>query len=397
MSGRELDAVWVERSDDVPDDLWTRCFAPPHEGQWFYRALERSGLEEQFRFRYLLLRQGGREVGLAPTFVMNVPLRLVVPPRMQRAVALLGRLIPSLLFQRTLFVGSPCSESGHVGLVPGIDPVAALTCVDEALRRELRPMGAGLRVWKDFGREDSVALDAVAKATGLFPVVSFPGTAVDLASGRKEDYLGSLRKKQRHLFKKKLRRSREVVDLEVEVMRRPDERTLDALFALFVQTYEKSNVKFEQLNRRFFELLADEQWTRFIVLRAGGHPVAFMMCFEFAGQLINKFIGIDYRRPREWLLYFRLWDAALDRALSTGATRIQSGQTGYGPKFDLGHRLLPLTNYVAHQNPFLHRLFAAVGTRVDWSSLDSALAAILVAHPEVAVSETPQPLSEVSR
>ena len=386
MSVEDLHAVWAERSEDVPSDLWTQTFAPPHEGQWLYRALERSGLEDQFRFRYLVLRQGDRDVGLAPTFVMDVPLRLVAPPSMQRVLEIVGRFIPSLLFQRTLFVGSPCSEAGHVGLVPGIDAVTALTCVDDALRRELRASRASLRVWKDFDVQESVALAAMAQASGLFPVVSFPGTAVELSSRSKEGYLGSLRKKQRHLFKKKLRRSRALVDLEVEVVQSPGDDTLDALFALFLQTYEKSKTKFERLNRRFFELVSQEESTRFIILRADGKPVAFMLCFECAGQLINKFIGIDYRRPREWLLYFRLWDAALDLALSSGATRIQSGQTGYGPKFDLGHRLLPLTNFVAHPNPLLHRLFALVAQRVDWNTLDAALSAILVAHPEVAVA-----------
>jgi predicted N-acyltransferase len=206
---------------------------------------------------------------------------------------------------------------------------------------------------------------------------------VDFPFRTKDEYLGSLRKKQRHLFKKKVRRSRELVDLDMQVVQSPDECTVDALFALFLQTYSKGKTKFERLNRRFFENVAQEPCARFIILRAQGEPVAFMLCFELGGQLINKFIGIDYGRPREWLLYFRLWDAAVERALSTGATRIQSGQTGYGPKFDLGHRLLPLTNYVAHANPLLHRLYAAVGRHVDWTTLDPALAAILTSHPEL--------------
>jgi hypothetical protein len=385
MSDDRLEAVWVDRADAVPAELWAQCFGAPHEGEWLYRVLERSGLQEQFLFRYMLVRQGVRNVALAPTFLMDVPLRLVVPPGLRFWVDTFGRFLPSLRSQRTLFVGSPCGEAGRVGLVPGVDPLAALACIDGALRREMRDRGATLRVWKDFKVEDKASLDELARASGLFSVVSFPGTALDLPYASKEEYLRSLAKKQRHLFKKKVRRSQEHVNLEVEVVRRPDEATLDAIFSLFQQTYDRSKTKFERLNRRFFELMSEEPCTRFIVLReaASGEPVAFMLCFEFAGQLINKFIGLDYRRPREWLLYFRLWDAAVDRALGIGATLIQSGQTGYGPKVDLGHRLLSLTNYVGHRNPIIHRLYAAVARGIDWTTLDPALATILSAHPEL--------------
>jgi predicted N-acyltransferase len=385
MSGGAFEASWVDRFDAIPEDLWKECLAPEGEGAWLHRVLERSGLEDQFRFRYLVLRQEGRVVGMAPTFLMDVPLQLVVPPVLRFWVARLGRLIPWLRAQRTLFVGSPIAERGHVYLLPGVDRDAALHCIDSALRSDMRSSGASLMVWKDFPVEYDVALTRLARAAGLFPVVSFPATVVDFPFRTKEDYLRSLRGSQRHLFKKKVRRSRERVALEVEVVRRPDEALLTALYSLFRQTYEKSQTRFETLNRCFFERIAAEPSASFIVLReaASGEPVAFMLCFELGGQLINKFIGLDYRRPRDWLLYFRLWDAAIDRALGMGATAIQSGQTGYRPKLELGHRLVPLTNYAAHRHPLIHKLFRAVARGIDWATLDSALAAALLAHPEL--------------
>jgi hypothetical protein len=108
-----------------------------------------------------------------------------------------------------------------------------------------------------------------------------------------------------------------------------------------------------------------------------------MLYFALGTSFVNKFVGFDYQRPRDWLLYFRLWDAAVERALELGATVVQSGQTGYGPKIDLGHRLLPLTNFVAHRNPLIHRLYAAVARRIDWETLDPTLALALLAHPEL--------------
>lgn len=385
MSATLYELAWVDRADDVPTALWAECFGPPFEGGWWYRALENSGLEDQFRFRYLLLKQGGETVGLAPTFVMDVPMSLVVPPALLPWVSALGRVIPWLRAQRTLFVGSPCAEEGRIGLLPSVDVPSALRCIDAALRVEMRRARASVRVWKDFGAEWEPHLRSLARETGLFRLVSFPGTVVDLRGGTRESYLQSLRGRQRHLFKKKVRRSQEAVTLGVELLRQPDAATLDSLFALFWQTYERATTRFERLNRRFFGLLAAEAAASFIVLRelTTSEPVAFMLCFEFPGFLVNKFIGIDYRKPSEWLLYFRLWDAALDHAMAIGATALQSGQTGYGPKIDLGHRLVPLTNYGAHRNPLIHRIYARVAAEVDWHTLDPALAAALKAHPEL--------------
>jgi hypothetical protein len=56
-----------------------------------------------------------------------------------------------------------------------------------------------------------------------------------------------------------------------------------------------------------------------------------------------------------------------------GASELQSGQTGYQVKLDLGHELVPLTNYCKHPNRTVHWLFAAVTRRVDWASLDEDL------------------------
>jgi hypothetical protein len=376
MSAVEFELAWVDRAADIPDSTWDQFFAPPREGAWWYRALEQSGLHDQFSFRYLLLKQGGVTVGLAPTFLMDVPMRLVVPPALLPVVSALGHVFPWLRAQRTLFVGSPCSEEGWIGLAPGVAVAAALRCIDAALRAEARRTGASVRVWKDFGAEWDDVLASLARDTGMFRLVSFPGTAVALPDGTREGYLKSLGGDRRFRFKKKIRRSREMVDLETQVIRQPDDPTLDKLFALFWQTYERATTRFERLNRRFFGLLAAVPTTSFIVLReaATSEPVAFMLCFETPGHLVNKFIGIDYRTPREWMLYFRLWDAALEHALSLGATVIQSGQTGYRPKIELGHELVALTNYGAHRNPLIHWIYARVAAEVDWHTLDPALA-----------------------
>ena len=372
-----LALTWHDHADDLPADLWAQGFAPPLEGVWWYRALERSRLEDQFRFLYALVRDAqGQPLAISPCFVMDVPLEMFVPGPLLPIMRPLGRVFPSLLHQRTLFVGSPCSDRGWVGMRLGTDRLAVLRCVQYGVTAKARELGAPMRVWKDFPEAFEADLQALAYEQQMFRVVSFPGTEVPLNGGNKDDYFHALPGGGGERLKRNIRRSVREVDLEPSIEQCPAAGTLDEVFGLFWQTYKRAATRFERLNRGFFDHMASEPASRFILLRhrQDRRLVAFMLCFDLGPTLINKFVGFDYDRPRSWRLYFRLWDTFMDLAISLGKTSVESGQTGYAGKLVVGHRLLPLTNYCHHANPLLRRIYRAVGSHVTWQSLDAELA-----------------------
>jgi len=366
---------FLDSQADIPAPLWEACLPPPLEGRWWYEALERSGLEAQFTFRYALLREGERPVGIAPLFLMDVPMDIVAPAALMTLVRPLGRLIPSLLYQRTLFVGSPCADEGSVGLLPGVDRRAAFSCLGQALEREARRLRRPMLVWKDFPGSYADDLGWLAAKAGLFPMVSYPGTVAELPGPAKEDFFAAMKGSRRRQLKKKLRLSAEQVTVDTAAIQHPQGPVLDEIFGLFEQTYARATTKFERLDRSFFEHMAALPQASFLTLReaATGDMLAFMLCFDLGGRIINKYIGLDYTRPKEWSLYFRLWEAALDWSLARGATAIQSGQTGYAPKMEMGHRLVPLTNYCRHRNRLIHRVYALVARGIGWKTLDATL------------------------
>jgi peptidoglycan biosynthesis/recognition FemAB-like protein len=379
--------AFVESARAIDAALWDACFAPPLEGRWWYETLEDSGLEDQFRFLYAVIRQDEKPVGIAPAFVMNFPVALVAPDALQPLVRLLGRIAPSLALPRTLFVGSPCADEGTVGLLTGIDHRAALIALQRALGDQTRALDAPLLVWKDVPPAADADMAWLAERDRLFRVVSFPGTLVELGAS-KEEYFGRLKGSRRHNVRKKIRRSAGQVAIAIEVVHSPPAAVLAEVFALFTQTYERATTRFERLGPAFFARVAREPVAHFILLREARSRelVAFMLCFDLGARLVNKFVGLDYARPKEWLLHFRLWDAALDWALARGAREIQSGQTGYAPKIETGHRLVPLANYCMHRNAIVHRLAALAARGIDWASLDDDLARYVRAHPEELVS-----------
>ena len=366
---------WVETVAAVPPDLWAAAFAVPLEGAFWYRALERARLEHQFGFAYGIIERGPQAVGIAPTFLMDVPIDLVAPPLVAAALRAGGRLAPRLRHQRTLFVGSPCSDEGTVGLLPGVTLASVLDGVQDALEERARALGASMIVWKDFPDETCVDFDRLVAERRLFRAVSFPGARVRFGGTTFEDYVAALPPAKRHRLRRNLRRGNDTIALVEAVVARPDAATRAEIFALFWQTYERGKTKFERLTPEFFAAIAVESPAHFVLLRepASGRLVAFMLLFLVGQKAINKFIGLDYELGRGARLYFRLWEHAVRWALRMGATEMQSGQTGYAVKLDLGHELVPLTNYCRHRNPLLHRLFAAVAARITWASLDDDL------------------------
>ena len=122
-------------------------------------------------------------------------------------------------------------------------------------------------VWKDFPDADRPVLDWLTTQRRVFPMASFPGTEVLLPSADKADYFAAMKASRRHILKKKLKKSAEAVAVTTEVIQAPDAETLDEIFALFWQTYEKATTKFERLNRRFFDRLAKNGVSHFVVLR----------------------------------------------------------------------------------------------------------------------------------
>ena len=379
---------FLETASQIPNDLWEACFQPPAEGRWWYETLDQSGIEDQFTFFYGLIKHIGCPVGIAPVFVMDVPVEQVAPQEFLRLLRLVGKIVPSVLCQRTLFVGSPILDKGRVGLVSHVNRRAALLSLQVTLEKLADELRAAMIVWKDFPESSSADLNWLSHQRRLFRVISLPNTVVEFPSHRKEDYFAAMKGSRRHNLKKKLRRSREQVALGVEIIQRPDSKTLDDIFGLFWQTYEKSATKFERLNPKFFEIIAEKQATLFVILRekGTGEMIAFMLCLDMRERLINLFIGMDYSRPKEWMLYFRLWEAAVDLALSRGFTAIVSGRSSYAIKIEMGHKLVPLNNYCRHRNIFLHNIYRILAQRVDWASLDDALARFLKAHPDTTVA-----------
>jgi hypothetical protein len=366
---------WRSSAKEIPADAWRCCFPQPLEGQWLYAALEQAELDEQFRFAYGLVIRGQEIVAIAPVFEAVLPISLVAPGLVDWALRLGGRYLRPLRFQKTLFVGCPCSDEGTVGVAPGVklEEIAAL--LQQAFWARAQEIRAACLVWKDFPESSWPALRALSREAGLTEVVSYPGTRIANIGSDFEAYLARLTGNRRHNLRKKLRLSRAHIDVEVEVVSKPDGSRVAEIWRLFQNTYARATTRFERLTETFWEIVCRQAQSRCIILRerSSGKAVAFMFAIVQGKRVINKFIGLDYGFGGKAYLYFRLWEEFMRFAIDVGAEEVQSGQTGYRAKLDVGHELVPLNNFFRYRNPLIQIIASFLAKRISWSSLDDDL------------------------
>jgi hypothetical protein len=91
MNLQAYEVEFLETASQIPNDLWDACFQPPAEGRWWYEALDQSGIDDQFTFFYGLIKSLGCPVGIAPIFVMDVPVDQVAPQEFLRLLPARGK------------------------------------------------------------------------------------------------------------------------------------------------------------------------------------------------------------------------------------------------------------------------------------------------------------------
>ena len=309
-----IEIKWLSSTNDISQNLWSECFPPPLEGKWWYSTLENSDLNDQFKFFYGLILSDDKPIGIVPAFLMDVPMEIMAPDVVVPLIPMLKKIVPAICYQRIFFIGSPCADEGTVGLISEIDLVHIIESLQKELLIKTKELNASMLIWKDFPETSKAALDSLSQTNRICRGLAYPGTTVSLPQADKDSYYKSLKSSHRHNLLKKLKRSQQNLPLEIIEIQNPDEQTLDEIFALFWQTYEKGKTKFERLNKKFFSLIAQEKESWWILLRnpADDKLVAFMLCFLLGDKVINKFIGMDYALATSNNLYYRLWDAAVD-------------------------------------------------------------------------------------
>jgi hypothetical protein len=340
--------------DQVDATDWDRLFGDLPEGREFYQTLEASRLEG-FGFCYVVVRQDGRAVLIAPLFWSDFDLGMAVEGLAQRILGGVRRILPRLLIARTLFCGSPFGENGVIGVEPAHPDQPALVAeLVRAMEEICRARGLSFMLFKDF-TGDAAGLLAPLAGRGFFRGDSFPNVVLPLPFATMPEYLASLSHNARKDLRRKIKHTLAQGPIEVRVVDQVAD-LIEPVFALYLATYHAGTVRFEKLTRDYFLEVGRRQRSqaRFFLFHREGRLICFNLCFQHGDQLIDKFIGLDYAVARELNLYFYTWHHNVEWCLAHGVRRYQVGQTDHAAKVRLGGKLVPLYFHARHTNPWLN-------------------------------------------
>lgn len=333
---------------------WDLIFGNIPEGYEFYDTLEKSNLKE-FSFYYLLLYRDGNIISIAPLFVADFYLDIVLEGFIKNVIGFIRNFIPRIFILKTLFCGSPFGENGVLGIPKDVEGSRIL--VDE-INQVMRGFSKGNKIpfiiFKDFLEEDTLLLDSL-KHKGFLKVDSFPSVRLELNFKSLEEYFDSLSYSTRKDLHRKLKRAYSKDKIKIKVVDGVED-IIDDVYKLYLNTYHAGEVKFEFLTKDFFINISKnlKPHTKYFLYYVDDQLAAFNLCFVYDHLLIDKFIGFDYEIAHQYSLYFISWCFNIEWCLKNSIRYYQVGQTDYLPKIKLGGSPIPLYAYAKHNNFFFN-------------------------------------------
>jgi predicted N-acyltransferase len=340
--------------EDIEKKEWDLIFGDIPEGYDFFKAVEKSNLE-QYSFCYILIYKGTSLALIAPLFVTDFNLDIVVEGVIQRLIQAVRKFIPRFFIIKTLFCGSPFGENGILGIRPEYPDKQNLICELTKITGIIcKEKNIPFTVFKDFLKEDIAMLEHL-RDKGFFMTESFPSVVLELSFNSLEDYFKNLSRNSRKNLRRKIKKAQSCADITVRVCENIED-IIEDVYRLYLNTYNAGKVKFEKLTREFFITAGKNPalQSKFFLYYFGKRLAAFNLCFVQKDTLIDKFIGFDYDIAYKYNLYFFSWCYNIEWCIKNSLRYYQVGQTDYHPKLKLGGQLIPLYAYARHNNPVLN-------------------------------------------
>jgi len=331
---------------------WEHCLPAEAEGWDYYKACE-SCRPDRAHPVAVSVSRGDMVIAVAPIFYLEHRVDSSLHGYARAVTNALNRVWPGLLVMRVIGLGSAYAERCHIGFAPELAAAErneALAAMLQTLERYGAKAGIPLNVMKDLVAHDAHALQDALDRMGYAQLQSLPLAVLELPP-TVDDYLARLSRSTRKDVKRKLRKA---ADVEIETVEDTSAIAAD-MQRLYRMTQLRSNLDYgdlEELPPGYFEALSEIPRGRLAVklYRAGGKLIAFNLLFFNRDRVIDKFIGIDYELARDYDIYALSWMENVREALSRKARYLQTGQTAYRRKIQLGSTLAPCVVYFRHQS-----------------------------------------------
>lgn len=345
----------------IDKEAWDACFKTDIERYDYLLAVEQSGLAG-FEWRYATIRDANRIIAAAPVFLCNYGLETTLERgRLTRIIEKIRINLPNFLSLKLACIGSPCTETGRIGVHPSIPTVWKADVVTALLNSAVAwawQSGYALFALKDLPLPLDPALAHALDLCGFVVMDSLPSASLRIDFPDIETYLARMSSGTRKDMRRKIRAASQVTVETVNDLG----SLLPRFMELYQDTRQRSEWQFENLTSDYFSgVLSNMPDNAFCtVYRVGDEVLAFNLLLRDGTRLVDKFFCMDAQRGKPYNLYYLSWFENIHFCLEHGMTCYQSGQTHYQNKLRLGSRLTENAMFFRHRNRFLHALLKSL-------------------------------------
>ncbi len=365
----------VHSARQIVQALWRGALAGHCMDYRYYEVLEET--LRAFDYRYLILRNDGTgAVAIQPFFFVDQDITAGLPARFRSLIGKVRKRFPRFLNMRIAMVGCAAGE----GRLDCAEPWA-IDAMREAMGVYARRAKASIILFKDFPSGYRENLAPLTRA-GYTRVPSMPAAHLDLDFASFDDYMQhKLSRIYRKGLRRKFRDSERLGELTMEVMTDVTPH-VDEIFPLYLQTFQRSEFKFEELTKEYFCQLGRRmpERVRYFLWRHNGRIVAFNVCMIHEGVLHDLNVGMDYSIALDLHLYFITWRDVVSWAIGAKIRRYHTGPLNYDPKLHLRLSLSPQDLYARHLSPLMNPIFGLAMKFLEPTRHDKTLGKFANAH-----------------
>ena len=336
----------------IDPEIWRHVCSSHAKDHRYYEIVEET-LSGQFDQKYFVLRNAHTgEIAVQPFFFVDQDILAGMPAGVRHAVAAVRKYAPRFLNLRMMMVG--CAEGdGQLDC----EEAWAIDALHGAVNRFARLEKAFIIILKAFPAKNRGALRRFSN-DDYSRVPSMPGGHLAIDFGSFEEFMqGKLGKVFRKNLRRKFKKSGDLA-ITMEVADNV-ESCIDEVHGLYLQTYERSEFKFEKLTREFLLALGRRMpdRARFFTWRIEGKMIAFALCMVNGDVVYDMNVGMDYAVALDLHLYFLTLRDIIDWAAKNGFKHYYTGPLNYDPKLHMRLDLDPLDLYARHASDFINPIF----------------------------------------
>lgn len=352
---------------------WRTAFIDQRKDDRYYEIIAAT-LANHFDYGYFAIRdRDGTIRAVQPFFVVDQDILEGAGGVAQRWATVLRGFYPRLLKLRTLMIGCAAGE-GHLARGDGLRKAEVAQLLSRDIVKLAKEVGARLVVLKEFPARERSAL-ACFTARGFGRIPSMPMTRLNIQYASFDDYMQqALSRSARWDLRRKFKASAAAGEICM-VVTDDIEQTIDEAYALYVQVYERSRLRFEKLTKAYFLELGRrmKDKVRFFVWRRGNAMIAFSLCMVQGDSVFSEYVGFDYAVALELHLYHYTLRDIINWAIANGYKWFRSSGLNYEPKFRMRQELDPIDLYVRHTSPLANAVLRLALPRLSPVRRDATL------------------------